>query len=667
MKSLLTLLFLLTALISNAQTVSISSPVPSNTFCSGTNVTFTASTTGITNPTYQWYKNSVAISGETNSTYSTNALSNGDQIYVSVPTTVSGSLITSGLKFNFDAGNSSSYSGSETALNDLSGNGTHAAFQNAPTFVSSPIKTFQWNTRGSNGSNTTKASFSNVLGDDMTVGAWIKTSNIGNDLAHYRLLYILTGEQGGGANDWGFGINRLGKLAFGAGTNDVTISSTTSVNTNEWTYVVATRAKSSGQIKLYINGAFDNSGTGNAGNTLNAQSSILIADGNDGPAYTFEGNISIMEGYNTVLSADDVLANFNANKGRFGISSNLNSNTITASITNLSAPVTITGDGCVNKTTLSTTSGLSSYAWYKDNAPISGATSNTYTPTTAGDYKVQVTSGSCSTMSATTTIAVCGVTADGRMSIFSSSTTLVSREGEINNRKGVDERGLILTNSVTPITTGLMLYLDATKSASYGGSGTTWNDISGQLPAGSATLVGNPPFSSGSFTFGDNMNASTSKTYTISNQLTLIAWVNPSQIQSAFTGVIFRRTSSDGGGTGMFISGNNLHYDWDNQDWSWRSDLLVLNDQWSMIVISVKETELTAYLCNASGISSVIRGKGHGSLTSRGATNFHIGLDPYPGREFKGKMGTAMVYSVGLSTDDITTIFNSQKAAFGIN
>jgi hypothetical protein len=647
--------------------VSISSPVPNNTFCAGTNVTFTASTTGITNPTYQWYKNSVAISGETNSTYSTNALSSGDQIYVSVPTTVSGSLITSGLKFNFDAGNSSSYSGSGTALTDLSGNGTHATFQNAPTFVSSPIKTFQWNTRGSNGSNTTKASFSNVLGDDMTVGAWIKTSNSGNDLAHYRLLYILTGEQGGGANDWGFGINSLGKLAFGAGTNDVTVASSTAVNTNVWTYVVATRAKSTGQIKLYINGAFDNSGTGNAGNTLNAQSSILIADGNDGPAYTFEGNISILEGYNTVLSADDVLANFNANKGRFGISSNLNSNTITASITNLSAPVTITGDGCVNKTTLSTTSGLASYAWYKDNAPISGATSNTYTPTTAGDYKVQVTSGSCSTMSATTTIAVCGVTADGRMSIFSSSTTLVSREGEINNRKGVDERGLILTNSVTPITTGLMLYLDATKSASYGGSGTTWNDISGQLPAGSATLVGNPPFSSGSFTFGDNMNASTSKTYTISNQLTLIAWVNPSQIQSAFTGVIFRRTSSDGGGTGMFISGNNLHYDWDNQDWSWRSDLLVPNDQWSMIVISVKETELTAYLCNASGISYVIRGKGHGSLTSRGATNFHIGLDPYPGREFKGKMGTAMVYSVGLSTDDITTIFNSQKAAFGIN
>ena len=223
---------------------------------------------------------------------------------------------------------------------------------------------------------------------------------------------------------------------------------------------------------------------------------------------------------------------------------------------------------------------------------------------------------------------------------------------------------------VAPVTTGLILYLDATKSASYGGSGTTWNDISGQSPAGSATLVGNPPFASGSFTFGSNMNASTSKTYTISNQLTLIAWVNPSQTQGSYTGVIVRRTDPSflSGATGMFLSGNILHYDWDNTQWSWRSNLTVPNNQWSMIVLSVKESALTVYLCNASGIYSESRGTGHGSLTSKGATNFHIGYDPYDSsRAFKGKMGTAMVYSVGLSTADITSIFNDQKASFGIN
>jgi hypothetical protein len=221
---------------------------------------------------------------------------------------------------------------------------------------------------------------------------------------------------------------------------------------------------------------------------------------------------------------------------------------------------------------------------------------------------------------------------------------------------------------VAPVTTGLILYLDATKSASYGGTGTIWTDISGQ--SNHATLMGSPTFASGSFTFGSNMNAKTSNTYTINNQLTLIAWVNPSQTQGSYTGVIVRRTDPSflSGATGMFLSNNILHYDWDNNQWSWRSTLTVPNNQWSMIVISVTASSFTAYLCNASGISYESRQGGYSSLTSKGATNFHIGYDPYDagGRAFRGKMGTAMVYSVGLSTADITSIFNDQKAAFGL-
>jgi hypothetical protein len=433
---------------------------------------------------------------------------------------------------------------------------------------------------------------------------------------------------------------------------------------NNWVQIVATYNGS--VLKLYRNGVELGSSTTN----INLRASSLgyyIAhrwDMIDG----VYGDYSKVMMYDRALSTAEVSANYGAFNARF-VDNSVSSLSITTTV-NASPSVpttTVVGDGCINKTTLSTPTGFS-YTWYKDNAPISGATSNTYPPTTAGDYKVQVTSGSCSNTSTVTTIYACGKTAEGRMVSISSSTILVSNSGEINNKYGVDERGLILTNSVTPVTTGLILYLDATRSASYGGSGTTWNDISGQSPAGSATLVGNPPFSSGSFTFGSNMNASTSKTYTINNQLTLIAWVNPSQTQSDFTGVIFRRTSFDSGGTGMFLSNNNLHYDWDNQHWGWRSGLIVPNNQWSMIVISVKETELTAYLCNASGINSAIRGNGHGSLTSKGATNFHIGYDPYDtgGRAFRGKMGVAMVYSVGLSTEDITSIFNAQKAAFGL-
>ncbi len=95
---------------------------------------------------------------------------------------------------------------------------------------------------------------------------------------------------------------------------------------------------------------------------------------------------------------------------------------------------------------------------------------------------------------------------------------------------------------------------------------------------------------------------------------------------------------------------------------------MVPNNQWSMIVISVNAGSVTAYLCNATGINSVSSGRGHSSLASKPATNFHIGYDPYntAGRAFKGKMGTAMVYSVALSSSDITAIFNAQKASFGL-
>jgi hypothetical protein len=63
-------------------------------------------------------------------------------------------------------------------------------------------------------------------------------------------------------------------------------------------------------------------------------------------------------------------------------------------------------------------------------------------------------------------------------------------------------------------------------------------------------LVGSPVFGSstlangsGSFTFSPNINAITTKTFTIDNEITYIAWVNPSQ--SFDGGVIVRRTGSD--------------------------------------------------------------------------------------------------------------------------
>lgn len=60
-----------------------------------------------------------------------------------------------------------------------------------------------------------------------------------------------------------------------------------------------------------------------------------------------------------------------------------------------------------------------------------------------------------------------------------------------------------LSFAVTPnvVTNGLLIYLDTTNASSYGGSGATWNDISGNN--NNATLVNTPTYNSG---FGGYLN-----------------------------------------------------------------------------------------------------------------------------------------------------------------
>ena len=60
---------------------------PTGTICSGTSVSFTANPiNGGTTPAYQWKKGGVNISGETNSTYTSTTLANGDIITVEMTT-----------------------------------------------------------------------------------------------------------------------------------------------------------------------------------------------------------------------------------------------------------------------------------------------------------------------------------------------------------------------------------------------------------------------------------------------------------------------------------------------------------------------------------------------------------------------------------------------------
>ena len=84
--------------------------------------------------------------------------------------------------------------------------------------------------------------------DDFTILTWIRTVLAGYGKNHYETMYIASAEVGGAAADWGFGVDKDGYLAFGHGPQDVTLTSTTKVNTGLWVQVAVTRVMTTGAI-----------------------------------------------------------------------------------------------------------------------------------------------------------------------------------------------------------------------------------------------------------------------------------------------------------------------------------------------------------------------------------------------------------------------------------
>ena len=155
------------------------------------------------------------------------------------------------------------------------------------------------------------------LSSNFTYSAWINTTNTGSGTLPYQLANIISNLAAGFTNEFAFGVNSAGKLQYGDATTTAgslkSVISTQSVNTGKWLNVAVTRQFTTGSIVLYINGIQDTTGTCNT-NTINATAYLIIGSGSDSDGYTFGGNISSILGYGRVLSADEILNNFNAER-----------------------------------------------------------------------------------------------------------------------------------------------------------------------------------------------------------------------------------------------------------------------------------------------------------------------------------------------------------------
>ena len=217
-------------------------------------------------------------------------------------------IVTSGLVLCVDAGNPRSYPGSGTSWRDATSSGFNFTLINGPTYSSSNLGFFTFGV-----DDIATAGYNTALDiQTPSVEVWVKTNATtqngfwfekGSVNSQYALF------QEGTQLQW-----RMGPLG-----DCISYPTANTMTTNVWYQVVATRT--SGSQVLYINGVSVASGTQTGTlSTSTSGMSIGAYGGNSGSnGYFYNGALSICRVYNRVLSAAEVLQNFNAARGRYGI------------------------------------------------------------------------------------------------------------------------------------------------------------------------------------------------------------------------------------------------------------------------------------------------------------------------------------------------------------
>jgi len=217
-----------------------------------------------------------------------------------------GPIISTNTLFHVDAAKPSSYAKNRNLWYDISGNGRHFQLSGTTSF---------------NTSNNGSIDFGAGAGY-----AYISSLNLQQNFTLEIWCYITAnsaGLFGQGPTNTSQGLHVLWNssasrgMVFGLYSNDLDTPSY-NLSFNTWNQFVFTQNSSTFVKQFYVNGSLVNSHTGTAAYTGSGQFNIGSIYSN--PIYAnMQGRISIARGYSGVLSANDILQNFNAQRSRYNI------------------------------------------------------------------------------------------------------------------------------------------------------------------------------------------------------------------------------------------------------------------------------------------------------------------------------------------------------------
>ena len=230
-------------------------------------------------------------------------------------------IVTDGLLFCVDAGNTKSHSGSGTTWNDISGRGNTLTATSSPTFSSSNGGAIEFD--GTDDKYTIDNTF---IGSDQiatteangnyTLEAWINVHTSQGTTTNADSIIGSTSIYGVGMQ---VGIsNGNPRMNYGARYTSNFYGSEFSYNT--WTHVCLSRIGGT-SVRSYLNGNFDTSTGSQHLEIPNGQTIGNMTIGNSSSRITgfYDGLIAVIRIYNIGLSDAQVKQNFDATKSRFGI------------------------------------------------------------------------------------------------------------------------------------------------------------------------------------------------------------------------------------------------------------------------------------------------------------------------------------------------------------
>ena len=227
---------------------------------------------------------------------------------------ISTPIIADGLVFNMDAANRASYVEYSTTSYNTTNLSISGSIHNDPSGSLGSPKA--WDFDGVDSYiNIGNHSSIMIRTGDFTISGWIKIdgTNSGN-----KGMIAKNGVISTTSKDYLFGIQGMKLIVYaGVGTGGTwggTKLGATTLSSDTWYYIACTLNRD-GNIILYLNGASDGSAAMTSP-TVDI-TSVNNYDIGTGDGNYFDGKIGLVQLYNRALSANEVLHNYNALKGRF--------------------------------------------------------------------------------------------------------------------------------------------------------------------------------------------------------------------------------------------------------------------------------------------------------------------------------------------------------------